>query len=175
MAAPHLWIAGNGFIVPVSHRRGRGDGPFKECRLHADDNGMQPSVLVIEDSSSVRRLIDVCLRPLDADMRFAEDGLTGIQAAMANVPDIVVLDIGLPGLDGWAVLSQLRSDPSTSDVLVLVLTAHAQPEMADRAAADGADGFMTKPFRPNDLRIAVEKLVAQVLPEKPQVSRATSR
>jgi len=92
-------------------------------------------------------------------MRFAEDGLIGIAAAKADVPDVVVLDIGLPGLDGWEVLSLLRSDPETSTVRVLVLTAHAQPEMADRAAAGGADAFMIKPFRPNDLRVAVEGLV----------------
>jgi len=128
---------------------------------------MQPSVLVIEDSASVRRLIDVCLRPLGAEMRFAEDGLIGLAAARASVPDVIILDIGLPGLDGWEVLAQLRSDSDTLGVRVLVLTAHAQPEMADRAAADGADDFMTKPFRPNDLRISVETLLeslAEALP-----------
>ena len=121
---------------------------------------MQPSVLVIEDSASVRRLIDVCLRPLNAEMRFAEDGLIGLDAARAAAPDVIILDIGLPGLDGWEVLSQLRSGPSTLDIRVLVLTAHAQPEMADRAAAGGADAFMTKPFRPNELRDSVEALLA---------------
>ena len=128
---------------------------------------MQPSVLVIEDSASVRRLIDVCLRPLGAEMRFAEDGLIGLAAARASVPDVIILDIGLPGLDGWEVLERLRSDSDTLAVRVLVLTAHAQPEMADRAAAGGADDFMTKPFRPNDLRISVETLLeslAEALP-----------
>jgi DNA-binding response OmpR family regulator len=92
-------------------------------------------------------------------MRFAEDGLIGLESARTSVPDVIVLDIGLPGLDGWDVLSQLRSDPNTLGVRVLVLTAHAQPEMADRAAAGGADDFMTKPFRPNDLRVSVEALL----------------
>ena len=123
---------------------------------------MQPSVLVIEDSASVRRLIEVCLRPLGAEMRFAEDGLTGLDAARSTVPDAIILDIGLPGLDGWEVLSQLRSAPDTVGIRVLVLTAHAQPEMADRAAAGGADAFMTKPFRPSDLRDSVEALLADV-------------
>jgi CheY-like chemotaxis protein len=123
---------------------------------------MQPSVLVIEDSASVRRLIDVCLRPLGAEMRFAEDGLTGLDAARASVPDAIILDIGLPGLDGWEVLSQLRSAPETVGIRVLVLTAHAQPEMADRAAAGGADAFMTKPFRPSDLRDSVEALLTDI-------------
>ena len=73
---------------------------------------------------------------------------------------VIGLDIGLPGLDGWGVLSRLRADERTAEVRVLVLTAHAQPEMADRAAADGADAFMTKPFRPDDLRETIETLVA---------------
>jgi CheY-like chemotaxis protein len=117
-------------------------------------------VLVIEDSASVRRLIEVCLRVLDVDVSSAVDGVTGLEQIKSLNPDIVVLDIGLPGLDGWEVLSQLRQDPNSAEVKVLVLTAHAQPEMADRAAQGGADAFMTKPFRPIDLRIQVEKLLA---------------
>jgi two-component system chemotaxis response regulator CheY len=116
-------------------------------------------VLVIEDSSSVRRLIEVCLRSLDLEISAAEDGLQGIEAIHANEPDVVVLDIGLPGLDGWEVLKRLRADEKTAHLKVLILTAHAQPEMADRAAKGGADGFMTKPFRPADLREQVEKLL----------------
>ena len=135
-------------------------GTLKPPVRAADDACMQPSVLVIEDSASVRRLIDVCLRPIGAAMRFAEDGLIGLEAARASAPDVVVLDIGLPVLDGWEVLAQLRSDPTTRDVKVLVLTAHAQPEMADRAAADGADAFITKPFRPDDLRSTIAQLIA---------------
>ena len=139
--------------------------------ISADNWWMQPSVLVIEDSASVRRLIEVCLRPLGTEMRFAEDGLTGLDAARATVPDAIILDIGLPGLDGWEVLSQLRSAPDTVGVRVLVLTAHAQPEMADRAAAGGADAFMTKPFRPSDLRDSVEALLRTDAGLQPAASR----
>jgi CheY-like chemotaxis protein len=116
-------------------------------------------VLVVEDSDSVRRLIEVCLRVLDVTVTSAEDGPLGIAAIHKDQPDVVVLDIGLPGLDGWEVLRQLRADPSTESLKVLVLTAHAQPEMADRAVQGGADAFMTKPFRPADLREQVEKLL----------------
>ncbi|MEZ5175802.1 MAG: response regulator [Acidimicrobiia bacterium] len=119
----------------------------------------QARVLVIEDSSSVRRLIEVCLRVLDVTITSAQDGPTGIAAIRDQVPDVVILDIGLPGLDGWEVLRELRGDPGTEHLKVLVLTAHAQPEMADRAAKGGADAFMTKPFRPLDLREKVEKLL----------------
>ena len=97
---------------------------------------------------------------LGVDVSSAEDGITGLDQISATNPHVVVLDIGLPGIDGWEVLSQLRENPSSAEVKVLVLTAHAQPEMADRAAEGGADAFMTKPFRPIDLRVQVEKLLA---------------
>lgn len=121
---------------------------------------MEQRVLVIEDSPSVRRLIEICLRVLGVDVSSAVDGIEGLAEINALRPDVVVLDIGLPGLDGWEVLAKLRENPESSDMKVLVLTAHAQPEMADRAAKGGADGFMTKPFRPVDLRVQVEKLLA---------------
>jgi two-component system OmpR family response regulator len=117
-------------------------------------------VLVIEDSASVRRLIEVCLRVLGVAVSSANDGIAGLDAIRNTKPDAVVLDIGLPGLDGWEVLRMLRDDQETASIKVLVLTAHAQPEMADKAARGGADSFMTKPFRPLDLRIQVEKLLA---------------
>jgi len=121
---------------------------------------VEQHVLVIEDSASVRRLIEVCLRVLGVHVKSANDGTSGLEAIRQERPDAVVLDIGLPGLDGWEVLRRLRDDPATADLKVLVLTAHAQPEMADRAAKGGADSFMTKPFRPLDLRVQVEKLLA---------------
>jgi CheY-like chemotaxis protein len=126
----------------------------------ADKDTVEQHVLVIEDSASVRRLIEVCLRVLGVEVTSAEDGVSGLDAIRGTKPDAVVLDIGLPGLDGWEVLRQLRDDQETSSIKVLVLTAHAQPEMADKAAKGGADSFMTKPFRPLDLRVQVEKLLA---------------
>lgn len=116
-------------------------------------------VLVIEDSASVRRLIEVCLRILDVTVSSVSDGIEGLEAIRETDPEVVVLDIGLPGLDGWEVLSQIRDNEATTHLKVLVLTAHAQPEMADKAAQGGADAFMTKPFRPADLREQVEKLL----------------
>ena len=117
-------------------------------------------VLVIEDSASVRRLIEVCLRVLDVELSAAEDGLKGLAVARDIKPDVIVLDVGLPGMDGWEVLRHLRAGDDTRDIQVLVLTAHAQPEVAEQAAQGGADDFMTKPFRPMELRERIEKLLA---------------
>ncbi len=97
---------------------------------------------------------------LDVDLFGAEDGIQGLAVARETLPDAIVLDIGLPGMDGWEVLRHLRAGEDTQSIKVLVLTAHAQPEVAEQAAQGGADDFMTKPFRPIDLREHVEKLLA---------------
>ena len=121
---------------------------------------MEHTVLVVEDSVSVRRLIEVCLRSLPITLIAEADGITGLATARDQIPDVMVLDIGLPGIDGWEVLRQLRASQATSGIRVLVLTAHAQPEVAAQAAEGGADAFMTKPFRPVELREQIEKLLA---------------
>lgn len=122
---------------------------------------MKPRVLVIEDSPNVRRLIEVCLRVLDLDVVSVEDGVKGLAEARRSRPDVIVLDIGLPGMDGWEVLRRLRAEVETESIKVLVLTAHAQPEVAEQANEVGADDFMTKPFRPVDLR---QRLAGLLIP-----------
>lgn len=120
---------------------------------------MAPRALVIEDMPNVQRLVEVCLRAAGMDVVTRGDGLSGVAEATANPPDLVVLDIGLPRLDGWGVLERLRANPETARVPVLVLTAHGSDENRDRAERDGADFFMPKPFAPRDLRrVALELL-----------------
>jgi CheY-like chemotaxis protein len=104
----------------------------------------------------------VCLRVLDVEIVSVEDGVKGLAEARKHRPHVVVLDIGLPGMDGWEVLRQLRADPLTQSAKVLVLTAHAQPEVAAQADEVGADDFMTKPFRPGELRERLEGLLVLV-------------
>jgi CheY-like chemotaxis protein len=126
----------------------------------ADTEGVSDSILIVEDSASVRRLIEVCLRELSLNIIGAADGVAGLEAARETLPTAIVLDIGLPGMDGWEVLRRLRADDATRDTKVLILTAHAQPEVAVQAQEGGADDFMTKPFRPTDLRDRVAKMIA---------------
>jgi CheY-like chemotaxis protein len=113
---------------------------------------MDATVLIVEDSPSVRRLIEVSVRPLGVRILEAEDGLSGLEKARVEMPDVILLDIGLPGIDGWEVLRELRNDPATAEIAVIIVTAHAQPEVAAAAERRGADGFITKPFRPGLLR-----------------------
>ena len=121
---------------------------------------MGQRVLVVEDSHVIQRLIEVCLKPAGFEVETRDDGPSGLEAAIADPPDLLILDVGLPKMDGWEVLSRLRSDLGTRNLRVLVLTAHAQEETRERADRGGADAFLTKPFRPNDLRRVVTELVA---------------
>lgn len=119
------------------------------------------TILVIEDSPVVQHLLRVTLTVLGVELLFAEDGETGLEMARTHMPDVVTLDIGLPGIDGWEVLCGLRSDSATSHIGVIVLTAHAQKSMQEVAESRGADGFLTKPFQPFELRQQVEELLEQ--------------
>ncbi|MFQ5967646.1 MAG: response regulator [Acidimicrobiia bacterium] len=118
-------------------------------------------VLVVEDSAVIRRLIEVCLRPANLEVVMRVDGPSGLQAALNESPDLLVLDIGLPEMDGWQVLDRLRSNPGTKTLPVLVLTAHAEEESRRRADEGGADAFVTKPFQPNDFRQEVLNLLVR--------------
>lgn len=122
---------------------------------------MGQRVLVVEDSAVIRRLIEVCLRPAELEVIMREDGPSGLAAAQTEAPDLLVLDIGLPEMDGWQVLDHLRSVPETRSLPVLVLTAHAEEESRRRADEGGADAFVTKPFQPNDFRQEVLSLLAR--------------
>lgn len=119
------------------------------------------TVLVIEDSPVVQHLLRATLTPMGFDLHFALDGEAGLEMARRHLPDVITLDIGLPGIDGREVLTELRAGSETSHISVIVLTAHAQKSVEQAAADRGADDFLTKPFRPADLRIAVDALISR--------------
>lgn len=120
---------------------------------------MSEYILVVEDSSLVQRLVAVCLRDLGRPVRAALDAPAALADVAADVPALLILDIGLPGMDGWELLRRLRLDPRCEGLPVLVLTAHAQEEFRREADRRGADSFMTKPFEPDALRDAVRRLL----------------
>ena len=121
---------------------------------------MGDHILVIEDSPLVQKLLAVCLRDLNRPVEGALDGPSGLEAACGRPPAVVILDIGLPGMDGWEVLRRMRQDENCRTVPVLVLTAHAQEEYRLEADRRGADAFMTKPFEPDALRATLSRLLA---------------
>jgi CheY-like chemotaxis protein len=117
-------------------------------------------VLVIDDEPDVRWLIRMSLERAGHEVLAAEDGLRGIALAQKQRPAIIVLDLMMPVMDGYAVLAELAKDPRTASVPVVVLSARAIPDEADRATSAGAVRFLEKPFDPDALAEQLDALLA---------------
>src|SRR4051812_24751139 len=119
-------------------------------------------VLVIDDEAPIRLLCRVNLEAERMDVIEAADGPSGVEAARAALPDVILLDVMMPGLDGWHVAEQLLDDERTQGIPIIFLTARA--EVRDRARGIDAGGldYVTKPFNPLELAPLVREVVARV-------------
>jgi CheY-like chemotaxis protein len=116
------------------------------------------TILICDDEPTLRELVRASL---NRGYRFAEasDGYTAVALARDLSPDAIVLDLMLPRLSGLEVLEELQQDEALRGIPVLVMTAWNDTEDAARAA--GATSFITKPFQPDDLKLAVEEMLAE--------------
>ena len=116
------------------------------------------TILICDDEETMRKLVRVVL---DGHYLFEEatDGASALELARRLRPDLVILDIMLPGTSGIAVLEQLRADTSVAPVPVVVMT--AWPQMESEALDAGASRFFTKPFEPDAMKDAVEELLGE--------------
>jgi DNA-binding response OmpR family regulator len=116
--------------------------------------------LVIDDEPAIRLLCRVNLQADGIDVDEAPDGMAGIAQARAQLPDVILLDVMLPGEDGLAVAERLRDDPDLAHVPVIFLTARADLDDAERRRMAGASGIITKPFNPLELSARVREAAA---------------
>jgi two-component system chemotaxis response regulator CheY len=120
---------------------------------------MTPTILIVDDDPLIRKLITTTLQDVAGfDLTEAGDGLAAIEAATATRPDIVFLDYDMPRLNGIETCRRLRSDPTTADATIIMLTAMSDQPAQDRAVGAGADLFLTKPFSPLRLLRLVDEL-----------------
>jgi CheY-like chemotaxis protein len=129
---------------------------------------MARSVLVIDDDASARALAIAILQPAGYTVRSAEGGEQGLLLAQSATPDLVLLDVEMPGLDGYEVCRRLREAPETRGIPVVMLTATDDPALNRRAYAAGAQACVLKPFRR-------EALLAVLDATLPHTSRETPR
>ena len=115
------------------------------------------SVLLIEDDEASQYVYGTMLRRHGFTVHSARFGRVGLEAARADPPDVVVLDLGLPEFDGLEVLRALRADPATRDVPTLVITVHVFDDDRERAIAAGCDEFLPKPLLPSELLDAIHR------------------
>ena len=108
-------------------------------------------VLVVDDDPLVRNLLSAVLHDANFDLDEAVDGRDALAIAAAHPPDVVVLDVMMPGLDGFDVCRAMRADAAFAETRIVILTAKSTPTTRDEAFRAGADAFFTKPFSPLDL------------------------
>jgi DNA-binding response OmpR family regulator len=120
------------------------------------------SVLVIDDEAPIRLLCRVNLEAEGMDVLEASDGPTGLEQARENTPDVVLLDVMMPGLDGWRVAEQLLQDDRTREIPIIFLTARAEFRDRARGLDIGGVDYVTKPFNPLELAPLVRDLLDRI-------------
>jgi CheY-like chemotaxis protein len=122
----------------------------------------RPLVLLVEDFPDAVDLYQITLTEDGFGVLIAGDAPTGIELARAHLPDVIVMDGGLPGMTGWEAVSILKNDPLTRSIAVLLFTVHVEQASKDEALRVGADGFIHKPCEPDHLA----SMIRQVLQKK---------
>ncbi|HEV7627091.1 MAG TPA: response regulator [Streptomyces sp.] len=113
-------------------------------------------VLVVDDSADIRLLARTLLQRAGHQVREAASAEEALALIVAEPPDVVLLDLQLPGMDGWALLAELRAQGRLDRTRVVLFSAHVDPAELRRAPQEGASAYLVKPFTAQDLLAAVE-------------------
>lgn len=131
---------------------------------------MASRILIVEDNEMNRDMLSRRLERRGFEVSVAADGLQGIERAQSLKPELVLLDLSLPEIDGWEVARRLKSDPCTAKIPIIALTAHAMSGDREQALASGCDDYDTKPIEFQRLLTKIEKLLGN----RQQLSNASS-
>jgi len=117
------------------------------------------SILIIEDDPSFSRAINHIVEKEGYDVSTASNGMTGLRMVRENPPDLLILDVMLPGLDGFEICSQLRSDPPTAELPIIMLSAKGQETDRETGLKVGASEYLTKPVNRELLLETISRLL----------------
>ena len=127
---------------------------------------MKKHVLLAEDHPDTAEVVKFGLERLGYDVAVAENGLEAVEKATSEPPDLIVMDMMMPVMDGLQATSQIRQNPKTKDIPVLVATARSSPEDEEKCLMSGCNGYIAKPFTCQQLDAAIKRLFG------PQISPA---
>lgn len=116
-------------------------------------------ILLVEDNEMNRDMLTRRLTRRGYAVVAAVDGLAAVEAALQEQPDVVLMDLGLPVMDGWEATRRIKAEPRTASIPIIALTAHAMADDRDRALAAGCDDFDTKPVDLERLRAKIAALI----------------
>lgn len=122
-------------------------------------------ILLVEDNEMNRDMLGRRLEKRGYQVAIAADGPTGLALARSGSPDLILMDMSLPGIDGWEASRQLKADPATASIPIIALTAHAMAEDREKALAAGCNEYETKPVELTSLLAKIEALLPK--PGKP--------
>ncbi|HEX5884751.1 MAG TPA: response regulator transcription factor [Pyrinomonadaceae bacterium] len=136
---------------------------------------MSKRLLVVDDEPNLLRAVAACLKAEDYEVSTARSGHEALMQLAGAVPDLIISDIRMPGMDGYKLARQLRGSPRTALVPIIFLT--AKDETADRIEGfrAGIDAYLTKPFEPDELVAVVNGILSRVERTHSQIARLVSR
>ncbi len=135
-------------------------------KVLGDKSKLMHKVLIAEDEADIRQLISFNLERESYNTLQAGDGEEAVLMAYNKIPDLIILDLMLPKMDGFSVFKELRLDSRTKDIPVIMLTAKAQLDDVIAGLEMGADDYLTKPFSPKELVLRVKALLKRVKTSK---------
>jgi len=119
---------------------------------------MAKTILVVDDERHIVRLVQVNLERAGYEVVIAYDGIEALEAVQAKVPDMIILDVMMPRMDGFETLKKLRADDKSKEIPVIMLTAKAQDADIFKGWSSGVDSYLTKPFNPRELLAFVDRI-----------------
>ena len=124
-----------------------------------------PKILLVEDKEMNRDMLSRRLEKRGYTLSMAIDGGAGVAMAKSELPDLILMDMSLPVLDGWDATKQIKADPATVHIPIIALTAHAMESDRQKALAAGCDDFDTKPVELNRLLLKIDELLKKFPPK----------
>ncbi len=124
-------------------------------------------ILLIEDNEMNRDMLERRLRRKGYDVIFAADGEKAVDMAAAESPDLILMDMSLPGIDGWETTHRIKAARESADIPIIALTAHAMASDRDKALAAGCDEYETKPVEMERLLGKMQQLLPETEKGKP--------
>ena len=122
---------------------------------------MKRSVLVVDDEPNIVLSLEFLMKQAGFEVRVARDGEQALKALAERAPDLILLDLMTPGIDGYEVCQKVRGNPATRGVKIIMLTAKSREVEREKGLALGADEYITKPFSTRELVDRVKRLLAE--------------
>lgn len=139
----------------------RRDNIFLYRKYSIEEESAMSKILMIEDEKNILKSVAMYLEGHGYTVLVADCGLTGIKEAEQNIPDLIILDLVLPDIDGYTVCKTLREHPKTSEIPILIMSAKSQQNDIDKAFKSGANDYITKPFEPQVLIETINKVMKE--------------